>query len=82
MKSLHIGDPDIICLAWTVNSRTCKCMMSTLEVDFLASAIQPTSQCSSCLFMYVNVNTRTGGSHVTDSYVDDLNIYNVGLAPC
>ncbi len=69
VKSLYSGDPDLCCL--TVNRRNCKCLMSMFSVERLASSIRPsTSQCSSCVLMYVHVTTCSGGSHVAGSYVD------------
>jgi hypothetical protein len=46
--------------------RTCVCLMSIFRIERLAHAIQPTSWCSSCVFMYVHVTHAQGepGSYV------------------
>ncbi len=49
-----------------------KGLTSIFRVERLASAIRPTSQCISCVFMYVHVLTCTWGSHVAGSYVDTI----------
>ncbi len=64
---------DLSC--FTLNKRTCKCLMSIFRIERFASSIRPTFQCSSCTFMYVHVTTCTGESHITDSYVNVLNTY-------
>ncbi len=46
VKSLYSGDPDVI-----RNTRTCK-VSARQQTIHLASAIRPTSQCSSCVVMY------------------------------
>ncbi len=72
VKSLHSGDPDVICPVWqwmrAFFARTCKCWcFGSWQMHCcwcLAGAIRPTSWSSSCVFnVHVcSCNTCTGGA--------------------